>query len=181
MSITTAICYLDTDGKVVGLNYESTQFNVKEGTVTEITKPYPFTRVFPIEFLLVDAETGDIRVYTHEEVVFMASVEEGEIARDAYIEAEIIVHDGVWKMLDKDRANIQDGIDEAAMANLPDDFKQNWIMANGSIFEATPLKLAQVLSAYRARKQAIYNEYIGWLQSGASGEFTSSVTNTYTF
>ena len=84
-------------------------------------------------------------------------------------------------MESKDRANIQDGIDEADLVGLPDDYEQDWIMADGSIFKATPLKLKQVLSAYRQRKQEIFNQYITWLSAGAVDDFDCTASNTYTF
>lgn len=181
MSITTAICYLDADSKVVGIYYECTEFTVEEGEVTASTLPYPYTRVFPLEFLVADQDPLTIRVYTQAEMNYYATVEEAEECRDECIEEPITVHDGIWKMGLKDRENIQDGIDEAAMVGLPESYEQDWIMANGTIFKATPLKLAQVLQAYRTRKQAIYNDYITWLRTGSVTEYTCTVTNVYVY
>lgn len=181
MSVISAVCYLDDDNKVVGIKYEAEKFKVNEGEVTANTIAYPYTRVFPIEFLVVDGDPLAVRVLTSAEVEFLAAVAEGEACRDECIEKPIIVHDGLWKMESKDRANIQDGIDEADLVGLPDDYEQDWIMADGSIFKATPLKLKQVLSAYRQRKQEIFNQYIVWLSGGAVGDFDCTAPNTYTF
>lgn len=181
MSVISAICYLDASNKVVGIKYEADKFKVNEGEVTENTIAYPYTRVFPIEFLVVDGDPLTVRVLTTEEVDYLARVEEAEECRNECIQEPINVHGSWWKMEDPDRANIKDGIDAAAFHNLPDTYEQDWIMADGSIFKATPLKLGQVLEAYRQRKQAIFNQYIAWLQGGAIGEFDCTVTNTYTF
>ena len=181
MTISVAICYLDTDGKVVGIKYETGTFKVNEGTVTETILPYPYTRVFPIEFLVADGDPLTIRVLTQEEVSFVALVEEGEITRDKFISSPINVHGAIWKMYSKDRDNIQDGLDEAVMYGLPDDYQQHWIMADGSIFPATPLKLKQVLAAYRTRKQDTYNQYIAWLSSSPTEDFEEPVDIAYTF
>ena len=181
MSVTTAICYLDTNNKVVGLKYETDQFKVNEGEVTESTLAYPYERVFPIEFLVTDGDPLTVRVLTRDEVDYLARVEEAEECRDECIVNDIVVHNATWKMGTKDRENIQDGVDEAIMHSLPDTYEQDWIMADGSIFKATPLKLKQVLSAYRARKQAVFNDYITWLQTGAVGHYECTVTNVYNF
>ncbi|MBT30358.1 MAG: hypothetical protein CMO01_11925 [Thalassobius sp.] len=179
MSETIAICYLDDKDNVVGLKYDNGIFKVNEGTPTEKTLPYPYERIFPTNFLIVD--NGAVRVYTTEELAMQGRIEEAERARNKAINEPIVVHGEIWKMNLRDRNNIQDGIDEAAMNNLPDDYKQDWIMADGSIFIATPLKLKQVLAAYRQRKKQIYDHYIAWLSAGAIEDYHCDCNNEFTY
>jgi len=101
-------------------------------------------------------------VYRQRDFELQQHQEIAKNTRDAAIGANINIAGHAFQVGPKARDNINEAINKCQRDELPDSETRNWILADNAVAAVTFANLKDVMNAYAARMDVIYQDYATW-------------------